>query len=138
MQIKAEPVGDLAVISRLIEDTNLSSRIDEHFPKRHLWQGPRVGKTLQALLMYILSENDHRLHHVEAWASNIEQSLAWLLEEPGFKAQDLTQGPFANGFRHANGEAARAAQVVIRFGDGTQVKVHGEVEASFIRQILGR
>jgi len=28
----------------------------------------------------------------------------------------------ANGFRHANSEAARAPQVVIRFGDGTQVE----------------
>lgn len=96
MQIKAEPIGDLAVISRLIQDTNLASRIDEYFPRHHLWRGPGVGKTLQALLMYILSENDHRLYNVEGWASAIEQSLAWVLEEPGFTAQHLSDDRLGN------------------------------------------
>ncbi len=96
MQIQAEPIGDLAVISRLIQDTNLSSRVDEHFPRHHLWRGPGLGKTLQALLMYILSENDHRLYNVEGWASGIEQSLAWLLEEPGFTAQHLSDDRLGN------------------------------------------
>jgi transposase len=96
MQINAEPVGDLAVISRLIQATNLASRVDEHFPRHHLWQGPGLGKTLQALLMYILSENDHRLYNVEGWASNIERSLSWLLEEPGFTAGHLSDDRLGN------------------------------------------
>ena len=96
MQVKAEPVGDLALISRLIQATNLSNRVEEHYPSHHLWQGPGVGKTLKALLMYILSQNDHRLYRVEDWASNLEQSLRWLLEEPDFQAAHLSDDRLGN------------------------------------------
>lgn len=89
MQIKAEPVGDLAVLSRLIDQTKLSERFEEFFTQHHLWQGMSIGKTLQCLLMYILSENDHRLYNLEGWATGIEQSLQWLLGEPGFTAKQL-------------------------------------------------
>jgi len=89
MQIKAEPVGDLAVLNRLIEQTNLSSRFEEYFTQHHLWQGMSIGKTLQCLLMYTLSENDHRLYNLEGWAAEREKSLACLLGEPGFTAKQL-------------------------------------------------
>lgn len=110
MQIKAEPLGDLAVISRLIESTNLASRIDEYFPRHHLWQGMGLGKTLQALLMYILSENDHRLFNVEAWADHIEESLGWLLEEAGFTAKFLSDDRLGNLLDYFSKSAERWEQ----------------------------
>lgn len=96
MQIKAEPIGDLAVISRLIQGTNLAKRVDEHLPRHHLWRGMGIGKSLEGLLMYILSESDHRLYPVESWAAEREESLGWLLEEPGFTAGQLNDDRLGN------------------------------------------
>lgn len=89
MQIRSEPIGDLAVISRLISDTGLSDRFDEYFKRHHLWQGMSLGKTLQSMLMYILSESDHRLYTVESWANQRLESLSWLIAEPELTATQL-------------------------------------------------
>lgn len=90
MQIKAEPVGDLPVISRLLQSTGLSQRVDKHYSTHHLWQGTSIGKTLEAFLVYILSQNDHRLYRVEDWALGLERTLGWLLDESDFQAAYLS------------------------------------------------
>lgn len=96
MEIQAEPLGDLAIVNQLIQETGLIERIEDFFPTHHLWQGPGVGKTLLGLLMYILSENDHRLSIVESWASTRQESLKWLLNEPGFEANQLSDDRLGN------------------------------------------
>ena len=90
MPIKAEPVGDLPAISRLLQSTGLSQRVDKHYPTHHLWQGTSIGKTLEAFLVYILSENDHRLYNVQDWALGLERTLSWLLDEADFRAAYLS------------------------------------------------
>lgn len=73
------------------------------------------------------------------WLRRYRQSKQGQASEAGaFIPLKIAQGPSAKGFRNSDGLAAKTPQVVIHFGDGTQVEVHGQVEASFIRQILGR
>lgn len=51
----------------------------------------------------------------------------------------ITQGdvPSAKVSPSPKGEAVSVSEVVILFGDGTRVEARGQIEASFIRQILG-
>lgn len=90
MQIKSEPVGDLCLLNRLIDETNLVAHIDQFFPTHHLWEGMSLGKTLKSVLLYILSENNHSLYSIESWASDRLESLRWLLGEPNFVAAHLS------------------------------------------------
>jgi transposase len=107
MQIKAEPIGDLALICRLVQSTNLSGRIDEYYPRHHLWKGCSVGKVLEALLVYILSENDHRLYRVEDWASNLSESLPWLLEVADFTAHNVNDDRLGDVLDYLSKDDAR-------------------------------
>lgn len=90
MQVHTERLGDLALLSSLIDRTGLVSRIDIHFPAHHLWDGPSLGKILKGFLLYILSKNDHRLYEVESWASGHLQSLRWLLSEPDLQVHHFS------------------------------------------------
>jgi transposase len=96
MQVKTEPLGDLPVISRLIESTGLVERIEEYFPRHHLWRGPGVGQTLLGLLLYIISEGDHRMYQVENWASGREEVLGWCLGNMEFKSAYLSDDRLGN------------------------------------------
>lgn len=96
MQVKTEPVGDLPVISRLIQSTGLVERIEAYFPRHHLWQGPGVGQTLLGLLLYIISEGDHRMYQVEGWASRREEVLGWCLGNMEFKSVHLGDDRLGN------------------------------------------
>jgi transposase len=90
MQVKSESVGDLCLINRLIDDTNLVERIDSFFPTHHLWEGMSMGKTLKSALLYILSQNNHSLYSIESWAAQRQESLRWLLDESDFVAAHLS------------------------------------------------
>lgn len=96
MQIKVEQVGDVPVIGHLLSETNLALRVDSVFGRHHLWQGPGVGQTLMGLLLYILSTGDHRMSHVESWASSLETSLGQILGYPGFKGFHLSDDRLGN------------------------------------------
>jgi len=96
MQISSEQIGDLAILSHQIRNTGLAARMEAYFPTHHLWQGPGVGKTLECLLMYILSENDHRMSVVETWASLRPQVLSWLLQEAEFTAKHVSDDRLGN------------------------------------------
>lgn len=137
MQIKSEPIGDLAVISRLISDTGFSARFDEHFKRHHLWRGMSLGKTLQSMLMYILSESDHRLYTVESWAEQRLKSLSWLLGESELTASQLNDDRLGIVLdvisRHPDQWAAfqRAHnQALIRLYDLSQSLDQGQLEVA--------
>ena len=96
MQIQSEPIGDLAILSRQLQSTGLVKRVESYFPTHHLWRGPGVGKTLECLLMYLLSENDHRMSVVESWADVRQETLGWLLDEPQFVANHMSDDRLGN------------------------------------------
>ena len=54
---------------------NLSGLVDEHFAGHGNWQGLSVGKVLTGWLSYLLSQGDHRLNQVEAWAAGLSSTL---------------------------------------------------------------
>jgi transposase len=71
-----ERVDDIPLLLNQMEKLNLSGLVDEHFEGHGNWQGLSVGQVLVGWLSYLLSQGDHRLNQVEAWASGLRSTLA--------------------------------------------------------------
>ena len=74
-----ERVDDIPLLLNQMKKLNLSSLIDEHFEGHGNWQGLSLGKVLEGWLSYLLSQGDHRLNQVEAWAAELSSTLAHCL-----------------------------------------------------------
>ena len=51
------------------------------------WEGLSGGKVVHAWLLYILSQGDHRLSHVQDWSAQRVLTISALLDEP--RCRDL-------------------------------------------------
>ena len=85
-----EPLDDLGLIAALLEKSNLSTLFNTHYPDHGNWSGTSGGKTLSGWLLYILSECDHRLSHVEDWAALRLNTLSTFLDEDVCRALDFS------------------------------------------------
>ena len=74
-----ERVDDIPLLLNQMEKLNLSGLVDEHFEGHGNWQGLSLGKVLTGWLSYLLSQGDHRLNQVEAWASGLSSTLGQCL-----------------------------------------------------------
>ncbi|MGB5913497.1 MAG: DUF4277 domain-containing protein [Phormidesmis sp.] len=70
-----ERVDDIPLLLSQIRKLNLSGLVDEHLQGHRNWQGLSIGKVLEGWLSYLLSQGDHRLNQVEAWASGVSSTL---------------------------------------------------------------
>lgn len=84
-----EHLDDLPVLGNQIRRIELSSILDTHFVDHGHWKGISGGKLTFGWLLYILSQGDHRLSHVEDWAELRLRSLAAILEEPKLRSLDF-------------------------------------------------
>ena len=84
-----EHLDDLPVLGALFDSTNLSKLLEAYFPDHGHWKGISGGQLTLGWLLYILSEGDHRLSHVEDWASARLLSLSSILQEPALRALDF-------------------------------------------------
>lgn len=80
METKHEDLGDLPLLGHLIKQSPLAACLDLHFPVHGNWRGPSVGQLVIGWLMYIISECDHRLYTVEAWAQAHLNTLRQVLD----------------------------------------------------------
>lgn len=94
--MEIEHLSDLPVLFSGIEKTELSELFDSYFTDHKNWQGISGGQLLAGWLLYILSEGDHRLSHVEEWAAHHLRSLQGLLAEPELRALDFNDDRLAN------------------------------------------
>ena len=85
-----ERVDDIPLIIAELEKSNLSGLFNEYFPDHGNWSGASIGKIAVGFLTYILSCNDHRLSHVEDWASERIETLRICLGCPNLTAKDFT------------------------------------------------
>lgn len=70
-----ERVDDIPLLLRQMSHLKVSELIDEHFTQHGNWKGLSVGKVVMGWLSYLLSQGDHRLNQVEAWASGLSGTL---------------------------------------------------------------
>lgn len=90
MQTKTERVDDIPVLAIEFEKSNLINVLDQYFPDHGNWKGISGGKVTVGFLIYILSCSDHRLSHVETWASQRLITLQYCLNSPNMTCKDFT------------------------------------------------
>src|SRR5450755_2846406 len=78
-----EAVADLPILWATFQRLDLPATLDRHFPAPLHWKGPlSPGEVLAVWLLFIVSQGDHCLNHVESWVDEHQGTLAALLGKP--------------------------------------------------------
>jgi transposase len=81
--VRVEVVADLPVLWATLQRLDLPATLDRLFPPPRLWKGPLTpGEILSVWLLFVLSEGDHCLNHVEPWVAQHQGVLSALLGKP--------------------------------------------------------
>ena len=90
MKSKIERVDDIPLLIAEFEKSGLSKLLNQYFPDHGNWQGADGGKVTVGFLTYTLSRSDHRISHVETWASERIITLGHCLGVPEMRGKDFT------------------------------------------------
>ena len=93
--ISNERVDDIPLLLSQMRKLELSEQLDEHFKTHGHWQGLSLGQVVVGWLSYILSQGDHRLNQVEAWAAELSHTLKTCLE-PSVRSLDFSDDRLAS------------------------------------------
>jgi len=75
-QFRAVRLDDLPLLFALLERIKVASIFDQLIPQRPNWVGDlSFGQVVAGWQVYILSESDHRLNHVEDGSSSARMSI---------------------------------------------------------------
>jgi transposase len=78
--LRVEVVADLPILWSTLQSLDLPATLDRHFPAPVHWKGPlSPGEVLSVWLLFILSQGDHCLNHVEPWVAQHQGTLSALL-----------------------------------------------------------
>jgi transposase len=78
--VRVEVVADLPVLWSTLQRLDLPAILNRHFPPPHHWKGPlNPGEVLSVWLLFVLSQGDHCLNHVESWVAQHQGTLSALL-----------------------------------------------------------
>jgi transposase len=81
--LRVEAVADLPVLWAQLQRLDLPASLDRHFPVPPHWKGPlSPGEVLALWLLFVVSEGDHCLNHVEPWVAQHRGVLSALLGKP--------------------------------------------------------
>ena len=81
--LRVEVAGDLPVLWATFRRLDLPAALGRHFPDPPHWKGPlSTGEVLAVWLLFVVSEGDHCLNHVESWVAGHRGALAVLLGKP--------------------------------------------------------
>ena len=75
-----EAVADLPVLWATFQRLDLPATLDRHFPAPLHWKGPLTpGEVLAVWLLFLVSQGDHCLNHVQPWVAQHQGTLSALL-----------------------------------------------------------
>jgi transposase len=81
--LRVETVADLPVLWATLQRLQVPALLDRHFPAPRLWRGPLTpSEVLSVWLLFVVSQGDHCLNHVEPWVAEHQGVLAALLGKP--------------------------------------------------------
>src|SRR5437667_1057722 len=81
--LAVEAVADLPVLWATFQRLDLPATLDRHFPAPPHWKGPLTpGEVLAVWLLFVVSQGDHCLNHVEPWVAQHQGVLTALLGKP--------------------------------------------------------
>src|SRR5215218_5462602 len=94
MTVATERVDDIPLLLMQMEKMGLAELLDAHFPTHGNWTGLRLGQVAVLWLTHILSQADHRLNRVQAWAAARLHTLRTCLGQP-LRSLDLADDRLA-------------------------------------------
>jgi transposase len=78
--LRVEVVADLPVLWATFERLDLPATLDRHFPAALHWKGPLTpGEVLAVWLLFLVSQGDHCLNHLQPWVAQQQGTLSALL-----------------------------------------------------------
>src|SRR5437588_1347968 len=78
--LRVEAVADLPVLWATLQRLDLPATLDRHFPAPVHWKGPLTpGEVLALWLLFLVSQGDPCLNHVEPWVAQQHGVLSALL-----------------------------------------------------------
>jgi DDE superfamily endonuclease len=78
--VRVEAVADLPVLWATFQRLDLPATLDRHFPAPLHWKGPLTpGEILSVWLLFLVSQGDHCLNHVQPWVAQHQGTLSALL-----------------------------------------------------------
>jgi transposase len=81
--LRVEAVADLPVLWATFQRLDLLATLDRHFPAPPHWKGPLTpGEVLAVWLLFLVSQGDHCLNHLEPWVAQHQGVLSALLGKP--------------------------------------------------------
>src|SRR3954451_6070575 len=81
--LRVEAVADLPVLWATFQRLDLPATLDRHFPGPLHWKGPLTpGEVLAVWLLFLVSQGDHCLNHVQPWVAQHQGVLSALLGKP--------------------------------------------------------
>jgi transposase len=81
--LRVEAVADLPVLWATLQRLDLPATLDRLFPSPPHWKGPLTpGEVLAVWLLFLVSQGDHCLNHVQPWVAQHQGVLSALLGKP--------------------------------------------------------
>src|ERR1700676_1342735 len=81
--LRVEAVADLPILWATFQRLDLPATLDRHFPAARHWKGPlSPGEVLAVWLLFVVSQGDHCLNHVQPWVAQHQGTLSALLGKP--------------------------------------------------------
>src|SRR4051795_3776267 len=78
--VRVEAVADLPVLWATFQRLDLPAILHRHFPAPLHWKGPLTpGEVLAVWLLFLVSQGDHCLNHVQPWVAQHQGTLSALL-----------------------------------------------------------
>jgi len=78
--LRVETVADLPILWAHFRRIDLLATLERHFPAPLHWTGDLTpGDVLALWLLFVVSQGDHRLNHVEPWVAQHHLTLSALL-----------------------------------------------------------
>src|SRR5713226_2907295 len=76
LTVTTERVDDIPILLAQSETMGIAELLDEYFKPHGNWEGMSLGWTTAVWLAHILSEGDHRMNQVQAWAAHRINTLS--------------------------------------------------------------
>src|SRR5918993_175944 len=81
--LRVEAVADLPVLWATFQRLDLPATLDRHLPAPPHWKGPLTpGEVLAVWLLFLVSQGDHCLNHLQPWVEEHQGVLSALLGKP--------------------------------------------------------
>ena len=81
--LRVEVLADLPILWATFQRLDLPATLDRHFPVPLHWKGPLTpGEVLAVWLLFLVSQGDHCLNHVQPWVVQHQGTLSALLGKP--------------------------------------------------------